>query len=192
VFKRVLIGIDGQQGGRDEIVLAKQLAAPDAAITLAHIYGAGLMPGRGAALVLSAELEESTRLLERERDAASLDARLVPDAEHLVVRGLHQLAEQQAADVLVIGSCRRGLLGRVLLGNDTISGLTGAPCAVAIAPSGYVATAHRLSTIGVGCDGSQESGQARRRSRARGPRALDDRGDLSSFAPEQPVRRTDL
>jgi nucleotide-binding universal stress UspA family protein len=54
----------------------------------------------------------------------------------------------------------RGLLGRVCLGNDTLAALNGAPCAVAIAQMGYAATAHHLSSIGVGYDGSPESEHA--------------------------------
>ena len=45
----------------------------------------------------------------------------------------------------------------MFLGNDTLAALNGAPCAVAIAPMGYAATAHQLSSIGVGYDGSRES-----------------------------------
>jgi len=37
VFSNVLVGVDGRQGGRDAIALAKQLAAPDGQIALAHI-----------------------------------------------------------------------------------------------------------------------------------------------------------
>lgn len=160
MFTSVLVGVDGKQGGRDAIALAKQLAGRNARITLAHIYGAGLMPGRGAALLLAAELEGSKRLLERERDAAAPGAGLIPYPQHSVGRGLHILAERAAADVIVIGASRHGLLGRVLLGNDTVAALSGSPCAVAIAPSGYAEHAHPLAVLGVGHDGSPESERA--------------------------------
>lgn len=160
MFDNVLVGVDGHQGGRDAIALATQLAAPGAEITLAHVYGAGLMPGRGAALLLAGELEDAEELLERERAAASLDAHIMPCAEHSVGRGLHEAAERRAADLLVVGSCHRGLVGRVLIGDDTSGALNGAPCAVAIAPLGYDASFHRISSIGIGYDGSPESGPA--------------------------------
>src|ERR1035437_5586511 len=76
-----------------------------------------------------------------------------------VGRGLHCLAELERVDLLVVGSCRRGPLGRVLCGSDMLAALSGAPCAVAIAPMGYAARAGGLSTIGVGYDGSLESEQ---------------------------------
>ena len=160
MFKNAVVGIDGQQGGRDAVALARQLGAPDGAITLAHIYGIGVIPHGGWPHLLSAQLEGSRKLLERERDGAWLDAPVVPFADRSVGRGLHRLAERQAADLLVIGSCRRSLLGRVFLGNDTLAAVNGAPCAVAIAPMGYAARARQLSSIGVGYDGSPESERA--------------------------------
>jgi nucleotide-binding universal stress UspA family protein len=63
-------------------------------------------------------------------------------------------------DLLVVGSCSRGFVGRVLVGNDTRAALAGSPCAVAVAPLGYLHDMGRLSTIGVGFDGSPESRQA--------------------------------
>jgi nucleotide-binding universal stress UspA family protein len=102
------------------------------------------------------------------RDAVALATRLAPpdaattiaQVDRPVGRGLHDLAERDGADLLVIGSSERGLLRRLFLGNHTVQSLNGAPCAVAIAPSGYAATPHPLATIGVGWDGSPESEQA--------------------------------
>jgi nucleotide-binding universal stress UspA family protein len=48
----------------------------------------------------------------------------------------------------------------VLLGNDTQSALDGACCAVAVAPLGYAHDLRAIATIGVGYDGSPESGAA--------------------------------
>jgi nucleotide-binding universal stress UspA family protein len=50
---------------------------------------------------------------------------------------LHQLAEREDASVLVLGSSRRGTVGRVFPSAVTDRLLHGAPCPVAIAPSGY-------------------------------------------------------
>ena len=75
-------------------------------------------------------------------------------------RGLHELAEATGADLLVVGSSRRGLLGRVLIGDDTRAALNGASCAVAIAPAGYGARPPVMREIGVGYDGSPESEHA--------------------------------
>jgi len=157
MFVKVAIGVNGLQGGRDAVVLARILAA-DAETTLAHVYGRGLALQLGG-FAASGQPREARELLERERAAAGLDVEVVVGAERSVGRGLHELAEELEADLLVVGSCRRALLGRVLLGNDTVSSLNGAQCAVAIAPMGYVSPGGGLSSVGVGHDGSSESEQ---------------------------------
>jgi nucleotide-binding universal stress UspA family protein len=157
MFSNALVGVDGRQGGRDAIALATRLAAPDARITLAHVYSSDLMFGRGASLALEVERAESQQLLEQERDKASLDADLIVYGDRPVGRGLHELAEQRDADLLVVGSTRHALLGRVLMGDDARSAFNGAPCAIAIAPRGYMQTAHRLVNLGLGYDDSPQS-----------------------------------
>jgi nucleotide-binding universal stress UspA family protein len=52
-------------------------------------------------------------------------------------RALHDLAEHQEASMVVLGSSRRGLVGRVLPGAVTDRLLHGAPCPVAVAPAGF-------------------------------------------------------
>ena len=75
-------------------------------------------------------------------------------------QGLHELAESLGSNLLVVGSSVRGLLGRVLVGDDTRAALDGAPCAVAVAPVGYAKHANKIGRIGVGYDGSSESVRA--------------------------------
>ena len=77
-----------------------------------------------------------------------------------VGRGLHELAERQGADLVVVGSSGRGLLGRVAVGDHTRDALNGAPCAVAVAPAGYAQRPSAVRKIGVGYDGSPESKHA--------------------------------
>ena len=59
MFENILVGVDGRQGGRDAIALAKRLAAPDATITLAHVYGSEWSIGRAAPLAFQVAREES-------------------------------------------------------------------------------------------------------------------------------------
>jgi nucleotide-binding universal stress UspA family protein len=160
MFSEVLVGVDGAEGGRDAIALAKQLAHPDAKIALAHVYGAGLMPGAGAALLLAAELEESERLLERARRVAAPRAQVITSADHSIGRGLHLIAEEEGFDLIAIGASQHGFLGRVLIGNDAIATVNDAPCPVAIAPYGYARNPRPLSSLGVGFDGTPEAGRA--------------------------------
>ena len=155
MFTNVLIGVDGRQGGRDAIALARELAAPDAALTLAHVCEP--FPGRGAGEMLRIERAGSQEMLERERKLARIDAQLVVPGPRPVGRGLHEVAEQGHADLLVVGSTRHALVGRVLMGDDCRAALNGAPCALGIAPLGYALAPHSLRRLGVGYDGSPES-----------------------------------
>ena len=75
-------------------------------------------------------------------------------------RGLHELCELIGADLVAVGSSRRGLLGRVLIGDDTSAALNGAPCSIAIAPTNYSHQPGAMREIGVGYDGSAESEHA--------------------------------
>ena len=50
---------------------------------------------------------------------------------------LQRAAEQQRADLIVLGSSHRGAVGRVLVGSVTEETLHGAPCPVAVAPVGF-------------------------------------------------------
>ena len=157
MFDEILIGVDGRYGGHDAIALAEQLADENARLTLAHVYGAGLMPGRGAALLLAGEREETRLLLEHEREEAHLNAELLPAADRSVGRGLRQLASGRDSDLLVVGRAHHGLFGRAFHTDDTSGALNGAPCAVAIAPAGLAEREAPILRIGVGYDGSPES-----------------------------------
>lgn len=158
MFTNVLVGVDGRQGGRDAIALARQLASREATLTLGHVCAPIL--GQGAVEALPWQRAEAHKLLERERTLAALDARLAVRDPFPVGPGLHELAEQRQADLLVLGSTRHALLGRILLGDDCRAALDRTPCALAIAPRRYALAPHRLERVGVGYDGSPESEHA--------------------------------
>ena len=104
-------------------------------------------------------------MLSDERASAAIDAKILAVHGSSAAQSLHQLATRRRYDLLVVGSCHRGALGRRFAGNHTVEALHGAPCAVAIAPSGY-APPSNLARIGVGRDGSPESTQALEAARA--------------------------
>jgi nucleotide-binding universal stress UspA family protein len=74
-----------------------------------------------------------------------------------VARGLHEAAIASGADLIVVGSSGRGVLGRILAGDDVRETLRSAPCAVAVAPHGFAATGAAIAEIGVGYDGSEHA-----------------------------------
>lgn len=158
MFNNVLIGVDGRRGGRDAIALAKKLAAPGADLALAHVYDWPVWRNNGVASSIG--FEQATELLTRERRSGEIEAELVCVSGSPPARGLHELAVRCAADLLVIGSSRRALLGRVLMGDDAMGALNGAPCAIAISPRGSIPVQRELREIGVGYDNSPESEQA--------------------------------
>jgi nucleotide-binding universal stress UspA family protein len=161
MFDKIIVGIDGLSGGRDALVLAKELAGDAGEIALTHVFIESQLPARGSPGVFQAgEREHSRELLEAVRSESGLDAKLYPVASYFTGRGLHELAEQIGADLIVVGSSRRGLIGRVFQGDDMRAALNAAPCAVAVAPSGYAERSSILAEIGVGYDGSPESQHA--------------------------------
>jgi nucleotide-binding universal stress UspA family protein len=161
MFKHVIVGMDGADGGRDALALARILRSEDGELTLAYVYRGDPHIWRGSSPPYEAAEEERSRdLLEKTRDKATVEAQLRSHGSPTVGQGLHELAEAVGADLLIIGSSRRGLLGRVLIGDDTRAALNGAPCAVAIAPAGYAQHPVAMREIGVGYDGSPESEHA--------------------------------
>jgi nucleotide-binding universal stress UspA family protein len=166
MFKNVLVGVDGSANGRDAIALARHLADPEAEITFAHVHRGefGLLKGVQPQL-LKEDREASRRLLEEERAVCGIDGELQSVIGLSAAAGLHRQAEHQQADLLVVGSCRHGAIGRVVLGDDTRAALNGAPCAVAIASHGY-RDHGEPARIGVAYDGSPESEAALQAARA--------------------------
>lgn len=161
MFRNVLVGVDERPGGRDAIALAMDLVAKDGELTLAHVHLGVAKPPRGPTPAFEvAEQERSRELLEAARAEAGIEAGVLWTGSPSVGRGLHELAERQRADLLVVGSTSRSLIGRVLVGDETGDALNGAPCAVAVAPVGYAQRSVSLREIGVGYNGSPESEHA--------------------------------
>jgi nucleotide-binding universal stress UspA family protein len=155
-FASVVVGVDGAEGGRDAVALARLLAGDAERLTLVHVEAVGSAL-TAAAEQLRAEpaAQELERLAEELRSAGTggtVQARSVPAGTP--ADGLVEAARAQDADLIVVGSSRRGGLARILLGDDTRALLRCAPCAVAVAPSGRAAAAGPpgLASIAVGYD----------------------------------------
>jgi nucleotide-binding universal stress UspA family protein len=158
MFKNALIGVDGRPGGLDAIALASRLIDPAGKLTLAHVHGGALRPSHAISpALIRAERQASVELLEQERAVADATAEIVSLEAMSPGGGLHQQAEDQGADLLVVGSCSRGTFGRVMLGEDTRAALNGAPCAVAISPHGHAEHPTQITKVGVAYNGSPES-----------------------------------
>lgn len=155
MFKNVIVGSDGRSGGRDAAALARRLLDPQGRLTLVHVHL------ETTAVIVhefnSSAREEAQKLLEGEREVAGGEAELADVGGTSVAVGLHHYAEEHSADLLVVGACHRGVVGRVLAGDDARDSLQCAPCAVAISPRGYAESPTSIEIIGVGYDASAES-----------------------------------
>lgn len=162
MFRQIVVGVDGHDGGRDAVSLAKHLRGSDGQITLAYVYpGQPYVWQGGNPAYWPVEEGQAREMLEAAgQEAGIAAAKVLYTAAPPVARGLHSLAEEVGADLLVVGSSRRGLLGRVMMGDDTRAALAGAPCPVAVAPAGYAQADRTFREVGVAFNGSPESEHA--------------------------------
>lgn len=158
MFRNVIVGVDETQGGRDARALAKDLVAGDGSVGLVRVFVHDPLTGRGTSPDF--ERRRSVELHAAAQDEIGDEAHLRCVDSQSVGRGLYEFADAERADLLVLGSCHRSLIGRVLLGDDTSDALNGARCAVAIAPFGYAERPAVLREIGVAYNGSLESEHA--------------------------------
>lgn len=149
MFSTVVVGVNGGAGGRDAAALASVLAGPDARLTFVHVRFTDVLPEQD---VVSSPASD---LLAGERDTAGRDACTV--AAHSVGEGLERIAAERGADLIVIGACERGPVGRVLVGDDAASVLHQTRRAVAVASREFAGSSHSIGRIGVAFDGSAES-----------------------------------
>ncbi len=158
MFKNVLVGVEGGPHGRDAIALASRLLQPDGKMTLVNVFSGATRPVDAVTPGMVEEDRARARaVLEHELEAAPAGTEVLAVDAMRAGEGLHRTAEDLGADLLVVGSSRRGLFKRVLLGDDTRAALNGAPCAIAIAPSGFGERTTPFAKIGVAYDGSEES-----------------------------------
>jgi nucleotide-binding universal stress UspA family protein len=160
-FRRVLVAYDGSPSGEDALALAPRLCDPvGGALLLACV-----VPDRG----LHLHGRRSTASAEEDARATLADVRAtLPPGLHVGLRtprassparGLTELAEHEAADLIAIGSAKGASDGRIGLARTAGRLLQGAPCAVAIAPPGLRETGP-FRHIGVALDGSAEAAKA--------------------------------
>jgi nucleotide-binding universal stress UspA family protein len=164
MFKRIVVGVDGREGGRDALALAAALQrAAGSTLVAVHVYPHDrVVPLADVAAVEAVLHEDLLATLEKELRAANVSARAIVHSDPAPARALHEVAEREDADLIVVGSGHRAGADRVLAGDVATSTLHGAPCAVAVAPHGYATRRRELRLIGVGYDGSREAREALR------------------------------
>jgi nucleotide-binding universal stress UspA family protein len=152
---RIVIGFDGTDSGEDALALGLLLARATGAVALVTVVHAQEYPigvGRVDAEWVAYLHDRATELLGRARrlvgEGAGAEFREV--AAPSESRGLHDLAEQEQAELVVVGSSHRGPLGRTYPGSTGDRLLQGSASPVAVAPRGLrESPPERLGTIAV-------------------------------------------
>jgi len=155
MYRKIIVGHDLHSGGADALALGRQVArAADAKLVVAGIFPVGSLP-TGFESSWIDEQEKVAREIQSIADEAGAEAEAFVDRSPAL--GLHGLAEETDADLVIVGSSRHSKAGQILAGNVGLGLLHGAPCAVAVAPRGYAEQPADISTVVVGFDGGQES-----------------------------------
>lgn len=161
---KIIAGWEGGDRSRDAVRFASALARVSGAeLVIAHAYRYDppfhssavdvRMAIRGAALKRLAGAEDALPYGAR--------ARLEVVESRSPVQGLHDLAEAEHADVIVLGATTKGALELHAVGSVAERLLRSSPCAVAVAPRGFASeTDVALHVIGVAFDGSPEAHHA--------------------------------
>ncbi len=156
MFKKIIVGVDANPNALDAITLARQLATADTELVLAHVHHGFASDLKGYNQFELAQRRQSEALLLRLTAETGIEQTRSVGATS-VGRGLHDLVEHDAGDLLVLGSWNTARGDHVAVRDELHSSLTGSTCAVAVAPARYFQTAPALRSIGVAFDGSDES-----------------------------------
>ena len=135
MYRKILVGYDDSDQAKDALALGKQLAdATGAELVAAGVFQFDPIWGGYDPHFRNAEIEFA-RKIEAAAKSVGAEAEATPSSSP--ARGLHELAEEIEADLILVGSARRGRVGQILAGSVGVALLHGSPCAVGIAPNGY-------------------------------------------------------
>jgi nucleotide-binding universal stress UspA family protein len=158
----IVVGIDDSAGAQDALAFATRIAtSTGASLRLASAFPYDDMPSRASNGAYRQFLRADAQAL-LDRAVAATDAAVSATeaiADHSPPHALHELTERIDAALVVVGSTRRGPVGRILPGSTGERLLHDSPCPVTIVPRGYVGGGP-IRIVGVWCDGSTESAAA--------------------------------
>jgi nucleotide-binding universal stress UspA family protein len=156
MYGKIIVGYDGSAQADDALALGKLIAGETgASLTAVTVFQFDPMWG-GYDIHFQDLDAESREKLERAAKSAGAEAQTVTTSSP--ARGLHDLAEQFDADLVVLGSAQHGKAGQIMAGSVAMSLLHGSPCSVAVAPRGFADNPpDGIAEVTVGYDGSEES-----------------------------------
>ena len=159
MYRKILVGYDDSEQARDALALGKQLAdATGADLVVAGVFQWDPMWHSADSRLHDADAEFAGKIEGAARRVGA-EPEAVPSSSP--AHGLHELADEIEADLILVGSAHHGRTGQVLAGSTGVSLLHGSPCAVGIAPHGYrERSGEEIDHVAVGFDGSAEAGLA--------------------------------
>lgn len=149
----VVVGFDASPAGADAVALARAYCRTVGAhliVATVHPAPAAISPGRVDAEWVADRHRLASEVLARARQVAGEDADYRVVASSSAAHGLHDLAEEVGAGLIVVGSHREAPEERLFAGSTAERLLSGSVCPVAVAPAGMRARpADSLLRIGV-------------------------------------------
>jgi nucleotide-binding universal stress UspA family protein len=158
-LETIIVGVDGDEGGRDALALAARLQRTFASRVIAVLSHPGdRIPSRASSPAYEVAMrDEALRTLIGELSGAAITAEPEVVSAPSPRRALHDVAKERAAQLIVVGAGRHGPLARMMGRDTTAATLRGAPCPVAVARRPATAIPPALRTIAIGFDGSPQS-----------------------------------
>jgi nucleotide-binding universal stress UspA family protein len=159
MYRKIIVGYDGSERAQDALARAKLLTdASGAELVVAGVFEFDPRWG-GHGPRYRESVAEYARVIEAAAAAVGAEPEAMPSSS--IGRGLHELAEETDADLIVVGSSHRSRAGQDRAGNVGQSLLHGSPCSVAVASHGFAGRERpELEELVVGYDGSDESRMA--------------------------------
>jgi nucleotide-binding universal stress UspA family protein len=160
----IVVGVERSERSRDGLALARTLArAVGTQLILVAVYARdrrSVSVAQGAyAEALAEEAQATLDWVARRLSGVRAELRAVPCSS--VSRGLTEVAADEDALAIVVGPSHRGAVGRIVPGSVGARLLHGAPCPVAVAPSGHWGQGHMpIRRIGVCYVGTPEGEEA--------------------------------
>ena len=151
----VVVGFDGTESGEDALALGTLIcrgAGVPAIVTVVYPGPAAISPARVDAEWVADRHRAAELILERARplvDAGPTEVEFRVSASSSGAHGLHDVAEEVGASVIVVGSQSESAEARLFAGSTAERLFAGARCPVGIAPHGLRRSDRELRRIGV-------------------------------------------
>ncbi|HEX5712991.1 MAG TPA: universal stress protein [Solirubrobacterales bacterium] len=166
--KRILVGFEGSEGGKDAVDLARVLSDAGSEILLVNVIP---YPGPMPASFYVLGYQDATVEKDFFDEARAVLGDRVVEVRSYVggspAHALSDIVEGEGFDLVLVGSPHRGAVGRAVLGSVAQGLMHGTPAPVIVAPRGFAQQNHDAPrVIAVAYDGMPESNAALRHAEA--------------------------